>query len=103
MPVENLIPRFLNAFSMPLETASSSDGTNLGKPSMIVTSAPNDFQILANSTPITPPPRMITVEGSLLIFKACSELITCTPSISKPGSDFGKDPVANTTCFPSNT
>ena len=97
------MPRFLKARSIAFETASSSAGTNLGKPSIIVTSAPNDFQTLANSTPITPPPRMITLAGTLLNLRACSELITCVPSTSKLGSDFGKEPVARTTCFPSKT
>ena len=75
-PVEKLIPLFLKALSIAFETASSSAGTNLGNPSIMVTSEPSDFQTLANSTPITPPPRITTLEGTEVSFKACSEVIT---------------------------
>ena len=51
----------------PLEVLgdrSSSFGTSRGIASTIVTDAPNDAQTLANSTPMTPPPRMIAFFGT---------------------------------------
>ena len=39
-------------------------GTRWGSASTIVTSAPKDFQTLANSTPMTPPPRMTAERGT---------------------------------------
>ena len=53
-----LMPRRRKARSSSLELASSSSGTRCGSASTIVTSAPKDFQTLANSTPMTPPPRI---------------------------------------------
>ena len=35
---------------------------------MIVTSEPNDFQTDANSQPITPPPKTMTLFGTYYIF-----------------------------------
>ena len=54
------MPRRRNARSSSLELDSSSGGSRCGSISTIVTSAPNERQTLANSTPITPPPRMTT-------------------------------------------
>ncbi len=58
------MPRLRNARSRALEQAMSSLGTRLGRASTMVTSAPNDFQTLANSTPMTPPPSTITLLGT---------------------------------------
>ena len=44
--------------------ASSSSGTRCGSISTTVTSAPKDRQMLANSTPMTPPPRTTTEAGT---------------------------------------
>ena len=57
------MPRLRKARSNCLETDSSSLGTRWGSASMIWTSAPKDFQTLANSTPMTPPPRIATFFG----------------------------------------
>ena len=54
---------------------------------MMVTSDPNERQIEANSTPITPPPRTITLFGTKSNLRAWSEVIT-RPPISRPGRDF---------------
>ena len=51
------------ALELLAETDSSSFGTRWGSASMIVTSAPNDFHTLANSTPMTPPPSTATLLG----------------------------------------
>ena len=64
---------------------------------MIITSEPNDRHTLANSTPMTPPPRMITEPGTRSSSSASSEVITRVPSMSSPGSMRGTDPVARTT------
>ena len=64
MPVENLMPRFLKARSKSLTIVASSFGTREGRPSTMVTSTPKDFQTEANSTPITPPPRMMALLGT---------------------------------------
>ncbi len=82
---------------------SSSSGSSCGSISTIVTSAPNDRHTLANSTPITPPPRMITEPGTRSSRSASSEVITRSPSMSSPGRLRGTDPVASTTCEPSYT
>ncbi len=66
----------------------------------MVTSAPKERQTLANSTPITPPPRMIAEAGTWSSRSAWSEVITRVPSISSPGSERGTEPVASTTCLP---
>ncbi len=50
----------------------------------MVTSAPNELQTLANSTPITPPPRPITRSGTSVRASACS-LVMMRPPISRPG------------------
>ena len=59
-PSSNPMPRRRNARCSSLDEDSSSSGSSWGSISTIVTSAPNDRHTLANSTPITPPPRMIT-------------------------------------------
>ena len=79
---------------------SSSSGSSCGAISTMVTSAPNDRHTEANSTPITPPPRMMTDDGTRSSRSASSELITRTPSSARPGSDLGTDPVASTTWSP---
>ena len=55
---------------------------------MMVTSEPNDFQTLANSQPITPPPSTMAEAGTRSSRRACSELRMCSPSRSRPGSVF---------------
>ena len=57
------MPRRRKARSISFELDSSSAGSRCGSISTIVTSAPNERQTLANSTPITPPPRMTTDAG----------------------------------------
>jgi dihydrolipoamide dehydrogenase len=52
------------ARSCRLEEDSSSRGTRCGRASTMVTSTPKDFQAVANSLPMTPPPRMITELGT---------------------------------------
>ena len=67
----------------------------------MVTSAPKDRQTLANSQPMTPPPSTTTEPGTVSIFSAWSLLTISLPSISRPGSDLGTEPVASTTWRPS--
>ena len=67
---------------------------------MIVTSVPKDFHAEANSTPMTPPPRTIADCGTRSSFSAWSEEMMRLPSISRPGSDFGTEPVASSTWRP---
>ncbi len=62
---------------------------------MMVTSAPKDFQTDANSTPMTPPPSTITDCGTRSRVSAWSEEMIRLPSIARPGSDFGTEPVAS--------
>ena len=63
----------------------------------MVTSAPNDFQTLANSTPMTPPPSTIADAGTWSSCSACSLVMTRSPSISRPGRLREYEPVASTT------
>ena len=67
---------------------------------MIVMSDPKDFQAEANSTPMTPPPRTIADFGTRSRTRAWSEEMMRLPSISRPGSDFGTEPVARSTWRP---
>ena len=64
---------------------------------MTVTSVPKDFQAEANSTPMTPPPRTIADFGTRSRTRAWSEEMMRLPSMSRPGSDFGTEPVARST------
>jgi hypothetical protein len=58
--------------------------------------------MLANSTPITPPPRITAVSGITLSTNASSLIITRGPSAT-PAGTAGDDPVANTTfCAPTD-
>ncbi len=86
MPSLYSMPRLRKARSSCFETDSSSFGTRWGSASMIVTSAPKDFQTLANSTPMTPPPSTATLPGTKSSSRACS-LVMTRPPISRPGSD----------------
>ena len=92
------MPRRRNARCRCFALASSSSGSSCGIISTIVTFEPNDRHTLANSTPMTPPPRMITEPGTRSSSSASSELITRVPSMSSPGRLRGTDPVARTTC-----
>ena len=67
----------------------------------MVTSAPKDFQTLANSQPMTPPPRTTTEEGTLLSVSAWSLVMTRSASMSSPGRLLGTEPVASTMWRPS--
>jgi hypothetical protein len=64
VPVITLMPRFLNARSSSVETASSSNGTRRGSNSITVTSLPKLLKIEANSTPTAPLPMMAIVLGT---------------------------------------
>ena len=63
-PTSKLIPRLRKARSSCLLEDSSSSATSRGKPSMIVTSEPNEFHTDANSHPMTPPPKTMTDLGT---------------------------------------
>ena len=67
----------------------------------MVTSAPNDRQTLANSTPMTPPPKITTDPGTRSSPSASSLVMTRWPSIASPGRLLGSEPVASTTRAPS--
>ena len=84
-PVTKLILRRRKARSSCLDSASSSSGTSRGRASTMVTSAPNDFQTLANSTPMTLPPMMTTRCGTHSSLSAWS-LVMTRPSMVRPGS-----------------
>ena len=88
VPVLNAIFRFRNARSSVLLQSASSAGTSRGSASTIVTLVPNDVHADANSTPITPPPRITADSGTRSRVSACSLAITRCPSNSRPGSDF---------------
>ncbi len=60
----------------------SSFGTRCGRASMIVTSEPKERHTLANSTPITPPPRTRTRSGMTSSASACS-LVRIRPPMSR--------------------
>ena len=94
------MPRRRNTRCSTLADASSSSGSSCGAISTMVTSAPNDRHTDANSTPITPPPRMIADFGTRSSCSASSEVITRSPSSVRPGSERGTDPVASTTWSP---
>ena len=83
------MPRLRKARSSSFELDSSSGGSRCGSISTMVTSAPNDRQTLANSTPITPPPRITAEAGTRSRVSAWSLVITRSPSICRPGSDRG--------------
>ena len=87
VPVRKLILRLRKARSSALEEASSSAATSRGSASMMVTSEPKDFHTLANSQPITPPPSTMADAGTRSRRSACSEVMTFSPSTSRPGSD----------------
>ena len=95
------MPRRRKARSSSLELDSSSAGSRWGSASTIVTSAPNERQTLANSTPMTPPPSTTTEVGTRSSVSAWSLVMIRSPSISRPGSDLGAEPVASTTWRPS--
>ena len=95
------MPRRRNARCSSFALDSSSSGSSWGSISTIVTSAPKERHTLANSTPMTPPPRMITELGTRPYRSASSLEITRSPSMSRPGRLFGTDPVASTMCSPS--
>jgi hypothetical protein len=58
----------------------------------MVTSAPNERHTLANSTPITPPPSTTARGGTRSSVSAWSEVITRSPSMSRPGRDLEYEP-----------
>ena len=59
-----VMPRLRRARVSCFDDHSSSAATSRGSASTIVTAAPNDAQMLANSTPMTPPPSTTTRFGS---------------------------------------
>ena len=69
VPVLKTMPRLRKARSRPLDTAASSLLAKCGSASITVTSVPKDAHRLANSIPITPPPRTIALRG---IQSSCS-------------------------------
>ena len=87
VPVLKAILRLRNARSSVLLQSASSAGTSRGSASTIVTLVPNEVHALANSTPITPPPRITADSGTRSSVSACSLAITRLPSISSPGSE----------------
>ena len=97
------MPRRRKARSSSFELDSSSSGSRCGSISTIVTSAPNDRHTLANSTPITPPPRITTEAGTWSRVRAWSLVITRWPSMARPGRLRDSEPVASTTWAPSYT
>ena len=85
--VRKLILRLRNARSRAFDDASSSAAISRGSASTMVTSAPKLRHTLANSQPITPPPSTTTDAGTRSRVSACSEVITRSPSMSRPGRE----------------
>ncbi len=83
-PVLKAILRRRNARSSSLEANSSSLGTSRGSASTIVTSEPKLLNTDANSTPMTPPPR-ITIRCGTESSRMASVLVMIRPPISRPG------------------
>ena len=84
-PVLNAILRRRNARSRNFDANSSSFGTNRGSASTTVTSAPKLLNTDANSTPMTPPPR-ITIRSGTESSRMASLLVMIRPPMSSPGS-----------------
>ncbi len=55
----------------------------------MVTSAPKDFQTLANSTPMTPPPRMTTLLGHVVELRGPGSLVMTRPPMLEAGQRAG--------------
>ena len=69
----------------------------VGSISTTVTVAPNDAQMLANSTPTDPAPRTIALFGTP--FTSASSLVITRAPRDNPGIIFGSEPVATTRFF----
>jgi len=70
---------------------------------MSVTFTPRSWYSEANSTPTAPAPTTMTSFGSESARRASSEVMIRLPSISRPGSDLTRDPVAMMTSVPLRT
>ncbi len=94
-----LIPRLVSSLVNSLLTSSSSRGKMRGNSSMIVTSTPYEFQIVANSTPIDPPPTITTEAGRVSCMIASTYVTIFFPSIFTLGSIAALAPVATMKFF----
>ena len=88
------IPLFESCFLSSPDVLLSKPGKISFASSTTVTSDPKSFSRLANSHPIAPAPITQTLLGGFSQFKAESDVITYSLSISILGIDLGFDPVA---------
>ena len=88
------MPRFLNARSSSFDASASSIGISRSSISTIVTSLPQWDRIEANSTPITPPPRMAIRRGTFSTASRPVESTHSGPSMPSIGGRSARDPVA---------
>ena len=103
-PAAVVIPRLRNARATAFERSSSSSGASQGRASTIVTSAPKDRYIDANSRPTAPAP-ITTTEPGMRSARSASSLVITRPLTWSPGRSRGAEPVASTmsvavTAFP---
>ena len=82
-PVWNSMPRFLRLVRSRLARSRSNWGSTSLQNSMTVTCDPRAWKMLANSSPMTPPPMMQSRWGRVARF-SISVLVT-TPSACAPG------------------
>ncbi len=91
-----MIPRRLNARSSSFDASTSSIGIRCSSISTIVTSEPKWRKIDANSTPMTPPPRITRRRGTSPISSRLVESTQAGPSMPLTGGRSECDPVAIT-------
>ncbi len=94
------MPRLRNDRATVLTTSSSQPLRMVGRASNTVTLVPRSLSNEANSQPMAPPPITATDSGSSLRASTSSEVITNSPSMSKPGMVRGTEPEASTTSVP---
>ncbi len=90
------MPRRLNARSSSFDASASSIGIRCSSISTIVTSVPKWRKIEANSTPITPPPRIASRLGTSAISSRPVESTQAGPSMPVTGGRSDCEPVAIT-------
>ncbi len=88
--------RFLKARSSSLDASASSIGISRSSISTIVTSEPQWRRIEANSTPITPPPRIAIRPGTCSAASSPVESTQSGPSMPSTGGRSAWEPVATT-------
>ena len=103
VPSLKFTPLFESCFLSSPDVLLSKPGNISLASSTTVTSDPKSFSKLANSHPIAPAPITHTLFGGCSQFKAESDVITYSLSISILGIDLGFEPVAKSIKSDSNT